>query len=524
MPKSRVMGLRWVLAPAAAFVAAAACCPPAGAVVGGSETTISQAPYQVAIYVDSGPSIRYICGGTIRDSTHVITAAHCVFNSQASGAGEAVAPGKVTVLAGTAELSGGTPRNVTNVSFLPAFDAGTLAYDAALLTTETLPLGGSSPRAVRHVQDPGSWAPLAVVGQLARVTGWGWTATSAPGDRVQDKLQAVSVPMVRDDTCRAAYPDGFASSVMLCAGAADKDACYGDSGGPLIMPASQPASDETLVGIVSFGPEGGCGLAEAPGVYTEVGAPEVHSFVVGAPGEPPRTTSPPSVAGDLAVGGTVSCSTGSWNGSPTAFVYQFVRDPQSNGTSAGALTPLGAASTYTIASSDAGHTLGCIVKATNADGWAVARSGASGAIPLPPGTTAPSTTLPSTAPAQASQDVIAPVARITKTTCTATRCTLSVTVTDAGFSAGIKTVQSSVRSTYRTRCKRQGSSKTYACTKHRTIKPSVAALTATRFKVVASKLPYGTQRFTLVAIDKAGHRQALPTTKTVTTKKPKKRR
>jgi hypothetical protein len=27
-----------------------------------------------------------------------------------------------------------------------------------------------------------------------------------------------------------------------------------------------------------------------------------------------------------------------------------------------------------------------------------------------------------------------------------------------------------------------------------------------------------------VAIDKAGHRQALPTTKTVTTKKPKKRR
>ena len=61
------------------------------------------------------------------------------------------------------------------------------------------------------------------------------------------------------------------------------------------------------------------------------------------------------------------------------------------------------------------------------------------------------------------------------------------------------------------------------CTKHRTIKPSVAALTATRFKIVASKLPYGTQRFTLVAIDKAGHRQALPTTKTVTTKKPKKK-
>ena len=91
-------------------------------------------------------------------------------------------------------------------------------------------------------------------------------------------------------------------------------------------------------------------------------------------------------------------------------------------------------------------------------------------------------------------------------------------MTDAGFSAGIKTVQSSVRSTYEAKCKRKG--RTVTCTKHRTIKPSVAALTSTRFKVVASKLPYGTQRFTLVAIDKAGHRQALPTTKTVKTKKP----
>jgi len=34
-------------------------------------------------------------------------------------------------------------------------------------------------------------------------------------------------------------------------------------------------------------------------------------------------------------------------------------------------------------------------------------------------------------------------------------------------------------------------------------KTALAALTATLYKVVASKLPYGTQRFTLVAIDKA---------------------
>ena len=121
-----------------------------------------------------------------------------------------------------------------------------------------------------------------------------------------------------------------------------------------------------------------------------------------------------------------------------------------------------------------------------------------------------------------SQDTHAPVARITKTTCTATRCTLSVSVTDAGFSAGIKTIQSSVRSTYKAKMQAQGSRQDRHLHEDDD-QPSVAARTSTRFKIVASKLPYGTQRLTL-AIDKAGQRQALPTTKTVTTKKPTKRR
>ena len=151
---------------------------------------------------------------------------------------------------------------------------------------------------------------------------------------------------------------------------------------------------------------------------------------------------------------------------------------------------------------------------------AYSQSAWSATVPAAPVVVPPSNASPSQAP----QDTAAPVARITKTTCTATRCTLTVTVTDIGFSAGIKTVQSSVRSTYRSRCKRKGSHKTYACIKHRTIKPSVAALTSTRYKVVASKLPYGTQVFTVLAVDKAGHRQALPTTKTVKTKKPRKHR
>lgn len=226
------------------------------------------------------------------------------------------------------------------------------------------------------------------------------------------------------------------------------------------------------------------------------------------------------MGGVIEAGQTITCEPGSWDGNPT-LEYQFVRGL--DGRTTFALTNLGAQRSYVVNSADVGSQLSCIVKGHNGGGLAFRQSAWTATVPTP-SSAAPPTQAPNQSPSQNLQDIAAPVARITGTRCTATRCTLTVAVTDAGFSAGIKTVQASVRSSYRTRCKRKGSRKTVACTKHRTIRPSVAALTATHFKVVASKLPYGTQVFTLVAVDKAGHRQALPTTKTVKTKKSRKRR
>ena len=256
-----------------------------------------------------------------------------------------------------------------------------------------------------------------------------------------------------------------------------------------------------------------------PGVYTRVASPAIQDYIgQDTPVSTPRNVSLPTVDGTAEVGQTITCGGGSWDNGP-ALDYQFVRGL--DGRTTAALTNLGAQQSYVVTSADVGSQLACFVKAHNGGGFAYSQSAWTAAVPGPPAQTPVPPTNQS--PSQTQQDSAAPVARITKTTCTATRCTLSVTVTDVGFSAGIKTVQTTVRSTYRSRCKRKGSHKTVACTKHRTSKPSVAALTATQFKVVASQLPYGTQRFVLVAIDKAGHRQSLPTTKTVTTKKPKKK-
>jgi secreted trypsin-like serine protease len=534
------MTLRWVLATAAALVAGAAWCAPAGAVIGGQAVTNINpthpedvAPYQVAVLIHGQNSFPGLwCGGVVRDARHVITAAHCVFDNELGASGQPIAPGSIDVLAGTYRLGdndagspGGQRIPVESISFDDDYDPSTFDHDAAVLTLAgAMQLNSPSDHPTVESIDPvdqPSWA-AAAPGTSASVTGWGETSTNPP--LRPTTLQKGPVKLVSDQSCASAYP-GFEADSMVCAGDATSsgvghDACFGDSGGPLVVPGAQFGAD-VLLGIVSFGPSNGCAIPGYPGGYTEIYDDQILNYLWQvSPTPAPRTLTGPSVQGNVAVGSTVTCDPGSWAGSPT-FTYQFVAPTASGDV---ARTARMSQNSYTVQPGDAGATLRCDVKGTNGGGLAFASSAAV-TVPVPQ-QAPPQVTPPQPAPPQqpVQQDSSAPVARVTKTTCTSTRCTLTVSVTDAGFSAGIQTVKASVKSSYRTTCKRKGSKKRVACTKTKTGRASVSALSATRFKVVASKLPIGKQVFTLVAIDKAGHRQALPTTKTVTTKKPKKKR
>jgi hypothetical protein len=101
---------------------------------------------------------------------------------------------------------------------------------------------------------------------------------------------------------------------------------------------------------------------------------------------PPVNTAVPAVAGTVALGQVLTGSTGTWSNGPTAFAYQWQR---CSGSPLACTVISGAtASTYTLASADAGFTIAVAVTALNAGGSASASSAGS-ALPSPPALKAP---------------------------------------------------------------------------------------------------------------------------------------
>jgi hypothetical protein len=75
---------------------------------------------------------------------------------------------------------------------------------------------------------------------------------------------------------------------------------------------------------------------------------------------PPTAVDAPYVSGTGTVGSTLAATMGNWTGSPTSYAYQW----QSDGTNLAGAT----GASYVVAASDSGHSLTCIVTATNAAG------------------------------------------------------------------------------------------------------------------------------------------------------------
>lgn len=238
---------------------------PSARIIGGSETTISTAPWMAQLHFKDSTGAGYFCGGAVIAPTKVLTAAHCVKGIKWYETG--------TVVVGTDQLPtknadgsmnyhGGQRVGAYRQWNHPSYSPYTLDADVAVLTLTSAV--SVKPLPIAQPTD----GALYQAGLDGKVYGWGRTSSTNPNSASQT-LKVADADIVSDTNCAAAYPDGFIKGHMLCAGAAptgsdetSETTCNGDSGGPLVVSGR-------LVGIVSWGDEN-CSAEGKYGVYAKV--------------------------------------------------------------------------------------------------------------------------------------------------------------------------------------------------------------------------------------------------------------
>ncbi|XP_037811742.1 trypsin alpha-like [Lucilia sericata] len=207
-------------------------------IVGGRPLNIIEAPYQVAVYNDNF----FICGGSIISADWVLTAAHCLKGG-----------GTFKIRAGSRfRERGGVVRYARYVIVNSGYNLITLDNDIGLIRLKRRLKFSPKIRPVRLAK------PNFKLPQKYLVSGWG--SLRETSSKPSNVLRGVTVARVSHRTCRNKFRREFpVTRLVICAASPAKDACEGDSGGPLTNNGFQ-------YGIVSYGI--GCARRAFPGVYT----------------------------------------------------------------------------------------------------------------------------------------------------------------------------------------------------------------------------------------------------------------
>lgn len=236
-------------------------------VIGGKNSAPDARSWMVAlVYKQPNGANPQFCGGTLISPTVVLTAAHCVKYKFIN---------EFQVLGETQNLrSGGKRADIDQVIIHPGYNSGNNDNDIAILKIKN-PLN----------KIKSSYVDISNANNIQSsnliVAGWGQTQetdSSRPAN-----LQEAIVPLIDKDVCRNAYKkiSKEITDNMICASSLEggKDACGGDSGGPLFYEKENKTTLDKLislsngpsiiqVGIVSWGV--GCADKNFYGIYTDV--------------------------------------------------------------------------------------------------------------------------------------------------------------------------------------------------------------------------------------------------------------
>jgi len=222
-------------------------------ITGGLSTDISSFPWQ--IYLEAG---NFVCGGSIIAGDWIITAAHCTEDDS----GNLIPANEMFVTVGATNPAAGQGKKypVSEVIRNENYNSTTLLNDVALLKlSETINFPNATP--IRLVSRNDSAAGATDPGVLTWITGYGLTQVRPPVSPTS--LQKVQLPIVTNLQASVVWPDIPVTDIMAGFLNGGKDACSGDSGGPMIVPVGPQFK---LAGIVSWGSSN----CNTYGAYTRV--------------------------------------------------------------------------------------------------------------------------------------------------------------------------------------------------------------------------------------------------------------
>jgi ribosomal protein L40E len=463
-------------------------------IINGQEASISQFPWQAYVeggpFKESGRTFITSCGGSILDSTHILTAAHCVdvegTTIEHSAAAFVVVSGdsNISELSSTDQV-----RGVASIRTHPYYAvAPEIKDDVAVLTLET-PLELSEAKDA----EPISLVPAGATpapGTTLGLSGYG-KEDGAESAQPDGKLYSTTLTAISSDACRNQVR--LNSAVLLCAESASSSGCQGDSGGPLTE--GSPAVE---VGIVDFGAKE-CPVGH-PSAFTNIAAPEIRDFIEGSESPPvaPRQVSPPAMKwfGSSPVAFIpLTCESGAWSGSPS-LVYTFQVE-----SSSAQMLQNGQGNVFAPAGGLVGSAVVCVVQATNPGGASAGRSETTPAIVA---------------------DTTPPNAAIRALKCHLESCTLTYAAWDPNGVA--VSAQPTVTYSVRAKCpKRNGkhASKKRVCHKTKTLRLSAKALSPGSFRATVFRLPYGEKITFAVTVANAAGLKARTATAHATLHRPK---
>ncbi|XP_077483254.1 venom protease-like isoform X1 [Amblyomma americanum] len=237
-------------------------------IVGGRESNLGAWPWIALLFIDvHGNGVRSpLCGGALVTPRHVLTAAHCTFSGNRSLTPEAFVArlGEHDYLS-TDDGANPVDEPVVHIERHAQFNPRTYLNDVAVLKLRRpVPLS----KDIALICLPyGSLQTDEYQSRMANIAGWGELYYGGPSSA---SLQDTRIPIQSLDTCKESFKRTSITFTdhYLCAGSlkGDKDACRGDSGGPLMLLDDQQRF--TIIGITSFGRR--CAEPGYPGVYTRV--------------------------------------------------------------------------------------------------------------------------------------------------------------------------------------------------------------------------------------------------------------